>query len=57
MATTEPTARLCGKCGQNEPGPGGILCPGCRAVIEARMYPSQNEALREELDRAAGRKP
>jgi hypothetical protein len=29
----------CNLCGINPPGPGGILCPGCRAKIEAANAP------------------
>ena len=31
-----PGAR-CAQCGVNPVGPGGILCPGCMAAIEARL--------------------
>ncbi len=31
---------LCAMCHANPPGPGGVICPGCRAAIKAR-----NEAL------------
>lgn len=31
--------RLCASCGEEEPGPGGILCPGCRVRIEAWCWP------------------
>src|ERR1019366_377218 len=27
----------CAKCGQEPPGPGGILCPGCKLRIEAQQ--------------------
>lgn len=48
------TERLCLKCGENEPGLGGILCPGCKTAIETRIYPSTNPALAAELDRKLG---
>lgn len=44
------TQRLCAKCRENEPGPGGILCPGCKTAIEARIYSSTNPVLAKELD-------
>lgn len=36
-------SKVCSKCGQREPGPGGVLCPECKAAIEAalaRVYAS-----------------
>lgn len=32
MSNTEP--KMCRKCGENEAGPGGILCPLCKEKIE-----------------------
>lgn len=29
--------RKCSKCGKNEPGPGGILCPGCAEKIRCGL--------------------
>jgi hypothetical protein len=29
-------ARRCGKCGLRPPGPGGVLCPACRLMLEGR---------------------
>jgi len=26
----------CGVCGENEPGPGGVLCPECKTSLEER---------------------
>ena len=26
---------VCARCGEHPPGPGGIICPRCRAAIEA----------------------
>lgn len=48
------TAKLCLKCGENEPGPGGIICPSCKTAIETRIYPSTNPVLAKELDRKLG---
>jgi hypothetical protein len=28
---------LCAKCGASPVGPGGIVCPECKAAIEARL--------------------
>ncbi len=30
---------LCSKCGNVPAGPGGILCPGCKTMIEAQQLP------------------
>ena len=30
-------SETCAKCGQEPPGPGGILCPGCKQRIEAQQ--------------------
>lgn len=30
-------SRPCSKCGEQPAGPGGVLCPGCAAEIEARL--------------------
>ena len=47
-------SRLCTKCHENAAGPGGILCPACKTVIEARIHPSTNPVLAEELDQKIG---
>ncbi len=28
---------MCSKCGARESGPGGVLCPECKAAIEATL--------------------
>ncbi|MEV4053019.1 hypothetical protein AB0J55_17690 [Amycolatopsis sp. NPDC049688] len=34
-----PAGPTCSKCGAAPAGPGGILCPGCLAVIQAQRLP------------------
>lgn len=34
---TDETPKKCAKCGTRPAGPGGILCPSCRDVIEAGL--------------------
>jgi hypothetical protein len=34
--TDTAEAPTCSKCGENPPGPGGILCPDCLAAIAAQ---------------------
>jgi hypothetical protein len=48
--TGEQPVRLCLKCGENPPGPGGIICPDCKTAIKTRIYPSANPKLAAELD-------
>ena len=52
MSETEVPQRQrpCTKCRENPAGPGGILCPECKAAIETRIYPSTNPVLAEEID-------
>lgn len=34
---SDETPVTCSKCGENNAGPGGILCPDCKAELEARV--------------------
>ena len=46
--------KACAMCRVNPPGPGGVICPGCRAAIEARnaalIRRRQSDALRGEAE-------
>ena len=36
-ATMAAGTRNCGKCDERPPGPGGVLCPECRELIERQL--------------------
>jgi hypothetical protein len=42
---------VCAKCGTNPVGPGGILCPSCRAAIEARNAHAPPSPKRTDISR------
>jgi len=40
VAETVIEGPMCSKCNENPAGPGGILCPGCVATINAQKLPT-----------------